>query len=459
MAQIWRNICGVESMVSDSFQDEFQKLLSILEVAKKSLKISEIEQLLDKDISRRTLQRRLDSLLEMGKITAKGQRSGRKYHIATQTTAIIQLSQESLALQQAVLRPLPERAHVHYNRDFLYSYQPNNTYYLTKEIRRQLHQAGQQFNHQLAPGTYVKRILHRLLIDLSWNSSRLEGNTYSLLETERLLDYGAEAEGKHAFEAQMILNHKDAIEFMIAQIDTPEINRYVVLNIHALLSNNLLANPKARGQLRKIPVGVENTNYHPPEIPELLNEYFQKILDTANQITDPFEQSFFLMVHIPYLQAFEDVNKRVSRLISNIPLIKNNLSPLSFIDVPKKEYVAGLLAIYELNRIELLRDIYVWAYRCSAQHYQVEQYNLTDPNLFYMKYKDRLGELIRDIVANNIRGKAIISTIEQWSDKHINKNDRQQFIHLTEKEISSLHEGNIAVYGIGFETFAHWKIK
>lgn len=441
-----------------TYKDEVQKLLRILEAADKGLKISEIEHLLDEDISRRTLQRRLESLLEMGKIIAEGQRSGRKYHRATQTS-VISLSPESQELQRAILRPLSQRAHVHYNPDFLYSYKPNNSYYLAEEIRQHLHTIGQQFKHQLEPGTYVKRILHRLLIDLSWNSSRLEGNTYSLLETERLLDYGAEAEGKHAFEAQMILNHKDAIEFMVEQIDVPELNLYVVLNIHALLSNNLLANPKARGQLRQIPVGVGNTNYHPPEIPHLLDDYFRKILDTANQINDPFEQSFFIMVHMPYLQAFEDVNKRVSRLVSNIPLIKNNLSPLSFIDVPKREYVAGLVAIYELNRIELLRDIYVWAYERSVQHYQVEQYNLTDPNLLYMQYKDQLRDLILHVVKDNIRGKSIIDTIEQWSEKHISKEDRDKFSSVVEQEIASLHEGNIAVYGIRLEDFAKWKIK
>jgi Fic family protein len=92
-------------------------------------------------------------------------------------------------------------------------------------------------------------------------------------------------------------------------------------------------------------------------VPDLINECFEQVLDTAKAIQNPFEQAFFLMVHISYLQPFEDVNKRVSRLIANIPLIRLNLSPLSFVDVPQKTYINGLLAVYELNQIDLLRDV------------------------------------------------------------------------------------------------------
>ena len=137
-----------------------------------------------------------------------------------------------------------------------------------------------------------------------------------------------------------------------------------------LLSNNLLANPKARGQLRQIPVGIGCTVYHPLEIPQLIEECFVRIIETAAHIIDPFEQAFFSMIHLPYLQPFEDVNKRVSRLTANIPLIRNNLAPLSFIDVPKNDYISGLLALYELNKTELIRDVFIWAYERSSAHYK-----------------------------------------------------------------------------------------
>jgi Fic family protein len=149
-----------------------------------------------------------------------------------------------------------------------------------------------------------------------------------LLETERLLSNGEAAAGKNALEAQMILNHKEAIEFLIAAAGEIGFNRYTLLNLHALLSDNLLEDPQASGRLRNIAVGIGQTVFHPVEVPQLVEECFQQILDTAAAIDDPFEQAFFAMVHLPYLQPFEDVNKRVSRLAANIPLIQRNLCPL-----------------------------------------------------------------------------------------------------------------------------------
>ena len=208
-----------------------------------------------------------------------------------------------------------------------------------------------------------------LLIDLAWNSSRLEGNTYSLLDTKRLIELGEEAEGRAHLEAQMILNHKDAIEFLVSAADEIGFNRYTLLNLHALLANNLLADPTAAGRLRYIAVGIERSAFHPFEVPQLIEESFDQILATAAAINDPFEQAFFVMVQLPYLQPFDDVNKRVSRLAANIPFIKGNLSPLSFADVPRSIYTEAVLGVYELNKVDLLKDVFIWAYERSAARY------------------------------------------------------------------------------------------
>ena len=135
------------------------------------------------------------------------------------------------------------------------------------------------------------------------------------------------------------------------------------------LSDNLF--PQACGRVRSTAVDIVGTTYYPLDIPQLIDEYFQQILDTAAAIIDPFEQAFFVMVHLPYLQPFVDVNKRVSRLAANIPFIQNNLCPLSFIDVPDRAYIDGILGVYELNRIELLRDVFCWAYERSSLRYSV----------------------------------------------------------------------------------------
>ena len=165
---------------------------------------------------------------------------------------------------------------------------------------------------------------------------------------------GEEAPGKNRIDTQMILNHKAAIEFIVDMAEEVDINRYTILNIHGLLSLTIYSStPKACGRLRKVGVKIGKSVYHPVEIPQLIEEYFQLIIQKANAIKNPFEQSFFLMVHLPYLQPFLDVNKRVARLAGNIPFIRENLNPLSFVDVPESDYIQGLLAIYELNRIEL----------------------------------------------------------------------------------------------------------
>ena len=307
-------------------------------------------------------------------------------------------------------------------------------------------------------GTYAKQIFHRLLIDLSWNSSRLEGNTYSLLETERLLDLGIVSEGKDAKDAQMILNHKAAIEFLIESANEIEINRYIILNLHALLSDNLLTD-RACGSLRAIAVKIGMSSYVPLSIPQLLSENFEKLLKKANAIKDPFEQAFFLMVQLPYLQPFEDVNKRTSRLAANIALIKKNLCPLSFIDVSEKDYINGLLGIYEQNRIELLRDIFVWAYERSCFLYSTTRNVLGEPDVFRMKYRDSIVEVISEIVKKGMNKSQAILLIQRKAQKLIPSKDSSRFIEIVERELQSLHEGSIARYRLRLSEYESWKRK
>src|SRR5690606_19122486 len=120
--------------------------------------------------------------------------------------------------------------------------------------------------------------------------------------------------------------------------------------------------------------------YKPSAIPQLINDCFTIILDKAEIIVDPFEQLFFIMVHIPYLQAFVDVNKRVSRLAANIPLLKNNLCPLTFIGLSEQAYVDANLGIYELQDYSLLRDVFVWTYERSVQEYTSVQKSMVTPD-------------------------------------------------------------------------------
>lgn len=410
--------------------------------------------------SRRTLQRRLATLVQEGLVTAEGIGRGRRYHAsvaATPSEEGIPLSPVAVGVRQRVRRPLARRQPVGYQRSFLDAYRPNRTFYLEAASRRHLAELGQVPGEMRPAGTYARRILDRLLIDLAWNSSRLEGNTYSLLETDRLLQLGEEADGKSTLEAQMILNHKAAIEFLVDNAEEIGFNRYSILNLHALLADNLLQDPLAAGRLRQIAVGISGTAYLPTAVPQLIEECFANILEKASAIADPFEQAFFVMVHLPYLQPFEDINKRVSRLAANIPLVRANLCPISFVGLPESPYVDGLLAVYELNRIELLREVFIWAYEKSSGRYSAVRQNLGEPDPFRLRLRIPIAEAVAAVVRGRMDKKAAAVAIRAAAQVAIVPGDRARFIEVAETEVMSLHEGNFARYRIRPSEFEAWK--
>lgn len=439
---------------------ELESLIQIISVQPDGLGIDELINLVSNDVSRRTLQYRLSSLVKSGHLKTKGFGKNIKYYAEvsadSEPTSIIPFSEKGNEVKRLISTPLQLRNHVSYQRKFLDSYEPNHTYYLSESLREKLLKLGNGSQKGRPAGTYARKIYQRLLIDLSWNSSRLEGNTYSLLETERLLATGEEAPGKDQMETQMILNHKDAIEFIVDMAEEIDINRYTVLNIHGLLSNNLLADPKACGRLRTTPVKIGQSVYHPIEVPQLIEDYFQKIIQKASLIKNPFEQSFFLMVHLPYLQPFVDVNKRVSRLAGNIPFIRENLSPLSFVDVPEADYVQGLLAVYELNRIELLRDVFEWAYERSASLYLATLEAMGQPDPFRMRYRDLIRQSVFEIVQNKMDKLKASHYIAELAKQKVPPEDQRHFIEIAEVEVSSLHEGNFARFKIRPSSFFEW---
>jgi hypothetical protein len=295
----------------------------------------------------------------------------------------------------------------------------------------------------------------RLLVDLSWASSRLEGNTNTRLDTNNLIEMGQEATGKDRREAQMILNHKAAIELLIEQAEEIGFNTFTFFNLHSLLSENLLANPEESGRLRHRIVEVSGTVFHPLSIPKQLDAYFRMILDKANAIDDPFEQAFFIMVHIPYLQPFVDVNKRVSRLGANIPLIRRNLCPLSFVDVPERAYVEGTLGVYELKQIDLLRDVFVWAYERSCQRYMVIRDTVVDPDPVRLRYR----EAIVTVVAEVVRGLQSPNkkTVRAAAATLVPRKDLNRVIELVLDDLRYLHDGNVSRYRLRLSEYRAWQ--
>ncbi len=163
------------------------------------------------------------------------------------------------------------------------------------------------------------------------------------------------------------------------------------------------------------------------------------------------------MVHIPYLQAFDDVNKRTSRLAANIPLIRKNLCPLSFIDVPERIYINGLLGIYELNRVELLRDVFIWAYERSCMRYATTRQAIGEPDPFRLQYRNAIKHSFGEIVRSGMNKEQAISAIRQHAIDSIPAEDRSRFIEIVERELLGLHEGNIARYQLRLIEYENWK--
>ena len=386
------------------------------------------------DASSPTVWRALKRLVDENKLEVFGRGRATGYSLAGAAVVRAHLAE-----------PYNRRKPASYSKDFIDRYVPGSSFYLGATDRQRLRDAGTPTMEPLPAGTYAQRVLERLLVDLSWASSRMEGNTYSILETERLIRFGEEASGRERREAVMILNHKEAIQYVVDNLDSIAITRPDITNIHALLADGLLADPAMAGRLRRMPVGITHSSYRPLGDQFEIQEEFAILVEKAAAITDPFEQSFFLLVHIPYLQAFDDINKRTSRVASNIPLLKADLAPMSFLTMDDGEYIDGLIGIYELHNVALLRDAYMDAYIASAENYRVLRAEIETPAKAALVYREFVREAVRRCVLD---WKAFHSArvAAMAAEAGIPEADRSQVVNYIEQEFRGLHEGNVIRY-------------
>ena len=299
-------------------EDGWKKIEAVVGRYPDGIGVQDISRELHAGLPRRTLQYRLARLVEMGRLVKEGKGPSTSYRLTRSLDVGVQAEAGSRErqvgaevvpddlkrlrdeLRQRYLsRPADQREAVSYRREFLGNYRPNVSAYLSTEERTRLRGMGELVQVPEPAGTYARRILDRMLIDLSWNSSRLEGNTYSLLDTKRLIELGDPAEGRDIRETQMIVNHKHAIEFLVENANEVGFDRRTVLNLHAILAENLLPDPAGPGRLRRMPVGIGASAYRPLEVPAQLEECFNDVLATTQAIDDPFEQAMFCLVQIP----------------------------------------------------------------------------------------------------------------------------------------------------------------
>ncbi len=346
--------------------------------------------------------------------------------------------------------PIGLRTPVTYQRLFVDQYRPNESSLLPRDLATALHEQGRLQGQQPA-GTYARHVLEQLLIDLSWYSSRLEGNRKSLLDTRELFLKGRSATDD--LDATMLLNHKDAIEFIVDEVPTYGITLPVVRNIQGILMNGLLANSASLGATRRTVVNISDTVYLPTQIPALLDEMLNAIVEKARAIKNPVECAFFLWVNIAYLQPFEDGNKRTSRLSANLPLLLSNCAPLSFLDVEPVDYALAMLGVYERQDVALAVELFDWTYRRSVAKYRAVLESMGAPNPFRARYREQLGDAVRQIVSTGA------TFAEAVRDFAIPEADRSAFEKLLQLELANLESYNCARYRLTLAKAEDWITK
>lgn len=347
--------------------------------------------------------------------------------------------------------PYAQRPAIGYAPEFLQRYLPNKIPFLSTVEIGQLREAGRVEMGAAPAGTYARRIYERLMIDLSYASSKLEGSTYNLLETERLVRLGEELSDRDRKEAVMILNHKEAIRFVVDNLATVDLTRRDLFDLHALLSDGLLADPADSGRLRHSLVKIGGSAYTPLDNPYRLNEEFELLLAKLAQVNEPFEKAFCLFVFLPYLQVFEDVNKRTSRVGLNIPLLKHDLCPLSFITVDERAYIDGASGVYELNDVALLKQAFIDGYVRSAEHYRHVRAELDNVSVGSLEYRAVVKEAVRAMVRE--RKRCDDADLRAFLSPLVKPQHLHEVCAAAKAELTGLHQGNLIRFGLSQAEF------
>lgn len=423
--------------------------------------IRDLLSLLGDGYPERSVRRWLSEFIEKGKVVKIGNKRGTRYY-ATPFLEVNECKPEYSSTPATdpvayIQQPIFHRKPVSYHTQWLENYEPNKTSYLSSKMKYDLQRMGSRNKNHDPAGTYARQIYNRLLIDLSYNSARLEGNTYSLLETKQLLLQSKNAEDKLDEEHVMILNHKEAIRFLVDHSSENKIDTQSIFTIHFLLSDGLIDNLYC-GNIRAEGVRISGSSYIPLENPNRLKEQLQKIIGKANDIQDPFEKSFFLLVHISYLQAFIDVNKRTARLCCNFPLLYNNLVPLSFNDVIKEDYLLAMLCIYELNDTNALCELYSHSYLRTCQQYEATTESLGFDRVRAL-YRQQRRKLIREIILNQLVGKPLHQYAEQQASLVIQSSDRNKFLKDLYEDLDHLAPHRLAGLGVTQAELQRWRSK
>lgn len=391
-----------------------------------------------------SIWRYLSQAVDAGLITMQGATSTARYYPSEELRIQV--------IRREVAQPSMKRTRVAYDQDFLESYAPNHSFYLSASRRDQM-------NRRCPVGTVPiqevrGRDLTLLLAGLPWASSKLEGNAYDLASTQDLIFKGVEKLGVPERDKVMIMNHHEAIKHLTENITYPPLEDSMGLSmaevraLHSILSHGLLRDPAEEGALRARPVSVKDTAYIPPENVMLIRSEFVKLINKAQQITDPFEQAFFLNVHIPYLQPFVDCNKRTARLVANISLMRSGVMPMTWMDLNEADYISGIIGIYELKSPDLLAEVFTDSYMRSLERFEIMR-SERDPDPMLIRYRSEIRSYIRNIILHD--DETIPSTVDAA--------DASRFWEYTERELAGLKDSDgirVHQYSLRLVDYNRW---
>ena len=318
---------------------------------------------IDSSKSLATLKRILTSLINEKLIKSVGKGKATKYRVSQYYKLFEEIDIESYYAKEIDEREIKENFNLSIIQDLLPEID-----FLTQSENAKLSELQNEYSKnisELSENEYSKE-LERLAIDLSWKSSQIEGNTYSLLETERLIKEKEIAQGKSKEEATMLLNHKEALDFII---DNPDylfpLTLSKIEDIHSILIKNLGIDRN----IRKRRVGISGTNYKPLDNEFLIKEALTNVCDLINKKDDVFEQALLALILVSYIHPFSDGNKRTARIVSNAILINQKYCPISFRTVDSIDYKKAMLLFYEQNNITVFKRVFIEQFEFAVKTY------------------------------------------------------------------------------------------
>ncbi len=315
------------------------------------------------DGSDATMKRHIAASILNGDIEVEGKSRATRYRLSAQAHLLIPLNLDTYFAQDIDKR----QVQTSFNFELIREQLPSVTLFSDEELAhlQNLHTEFRKHVSEMTDNEY-RREMERLGIDLSWKSSQIEGNTYSLLETERLLRESKTADGKTKEEAVMLLNHKDALRFILDNPDyLQELTISHIEDIHQLLTKELSVD---RG-IRHRRVGITGTNYRPLDNEFQIREAMRDTCSLINLKSNVFEKALLTLVLLSYIQAFSDGNKRTARITSNAILIANGYCPLSFRTVDSIDYKKAMLIFYEQNNLYAFKQIFVEQFEFAVREY------------------------------------------------------------------------------------------